>query len=80
MASWRKSYGRILLRGTTITLQIWRRHTNYSKLEATLVDDPEEVLFGNVGGDKGGRVNNDSRVSGGRETKCGVTAAENLDT
>ena len=43
--------------------------TSHSKLEARLMDDPEEVLFGNVVGDKGGRVNKDGRVSGGRGKK-----------
>ena len=36
------------------------------------MDDPEEVLFGNVGGDKGGRVNKDRRVSEGRGEKMVV--------
>ena len=43
--------------------------TLHSKLASRLVDDPQEVSFGNVGGDKCGRVNKDSRVSGGHEKK-----------
>ena len=40
--------------------------TSNSKLVAILVDDSEEVLFGNVGGDKNSGVNKDGGVSGGR--------------
>ena len=54
--------------------------TSHSKLSARLMDDPEEVSFGKVGGDKGGRVNKDRRVSGDAKKKCGATAADNLAT
>ena len=37
-----------------------------------LVEDPEEVSFGNLVGDKGGRVNKDGRVSRGSGKKIGV--------
>ena len=43
--------------------------TLHSKLAAILVYNLEEVSFGNEGGEKGGRVNKDGRVSGGREKK-----------
>ena len=45
--------------------------TSHSKLSERLMDDPEEVSFGNVGGEKVGRVNKDGRISGGREKKLG---------
>ena len=44
-------------------------NTLHSKLTARLVEDPEEVSFGNVGGDKGGIVNKNGRVRGGRGKK-----------
>ena len=46
--------------------------TLHSKLEARLVDFPEEVPFGNVGGYEGRRVNMDGRVSGccGKKVWC----------
>ena len=44
----------------------------HSKLAARLVYDLEEVSFGNEGGEKGGRVNKDGRVSGGRGKKSVV--------
>ena len=44
----------------------------HSKLAARLMDDREEVSFGNEGGEKGGRVNKDGRVSGGRGKKIVV--------
>ena len=44
----------------------------HSKLEVILVYNLEEVSFGNVGGEKGGRVNKDGRVSGGRRKKSVV--------
>ena len=43
--------------------------TSQSNLSARLMDDPEEVSFGNVGGDKGGIFNKDGRVSRGRRKK-----------
>ena len=43
--------------------------TSHSKLAERMVDDPEDVSFGNVGGDKGGRVNKNRRVSRGRGKK-----------
>ena len=45
---------------------------SHSNLSARLMDDPEEVSFGNVGEEKGGRVNKDRRVSGGRGKKSVV--------
>ena len=76
MASWWKSYGTILLRvkyypeNMTEAYEFLLNYkTSHSKLSARLMDDLEEVSFGNVGGDKGGRVNKDGRVSGGRENK-----------
>ena len=44
----------------------------HSKLAARLVYDLEEVSFGNEGGEKGGRVNKDRRVSEGRGKKIVV--------
>ena len=77
MVSWWKSYGTILLRGgdyypanlTEAYELLLKYKTSQSKFSARLMDDPEEVSFGNVGGDKGGRVNKDGRVSRGREKK-----------
>ena len=40
--------------------------TLHSKLVSILVDNSEEVLFGNVGEDENGRANKGGGVSGGR--------------
>ena len=80
MASWWKSYGTILLRGgdyypanlTEAYELLLNYKMSHSKLSSRLMDDPEEVSFGNVGGDKGGRFNKDKRVSGGRGQKSVV--------
>ena len=42
---------------------------SHSKLSEILMDDPEEVSFGNKGGEKGDRVNKGGRVSRGRRKK-----------